>query len=47
MPALLWTRAARPELRDGTLPVKATTAMRLATDPLTDVWAPIPNPMAG
>jgi siderophore synthetase component len=47
MPALLWTRAARPELRDGPLPVKATTAMRLATDPLTDVWASLPNPMAG
>ncbi|BCB90646.1 hypothetical protein Psuf_079590 [Phytohabitans suffuscus] len=47
MPALLWTRAARPELRDGPLPVKATTAMRLATDPLDDVWASIPNPMAG
>ncbi|MDQ7906161.1 IucA/IucC family protein [Phytohabitans sp. ZYX-F-186] len=46
-PALLWSRAARPELRDGPLPVKATTAMRLATDPLTDVWAPLPNPMAG
>jgi len=47
MPALLWTRAVRPELRDGRLPVKATTAMRLATDPLTDVWASLPNPMAG
>jgi len=47
MPALLWTRAARPALRDGPLPVKATTAMRLATDPLTDVWASLPNPMAG
>jgi siderophore synthetase component len=47
LPALLWTLAARPELRDGPLPVKATTAMRLATDPLTDVWASIPNPMAG
>ncbi|BCB76009.1 IucA/IucC family siderophore biosynthesis protein [Phytohabitans flavus] len=47
MPALLWSRAARPELRDGPLPVKATTAMRLASDPLTDVWASLPNPMAG
>jgi staphyloferrin A synthase len=46
-PALLWTRAARPGLREGRLPVKATTAMRLATDPLTDVWASLPNPMAG
>jgi len=44
-PALLWTRAARPELRDGPLPIKATTAMRLATDPLDDVWASLPNPM--
>ncbi|MEJ3744359.1 IucA/IucC family protein [Actinomycetes bacterium KLBMP 9797] len=30
-----------------TLPVKATTAMRLAADPLTDVWAYLPNPMTG
>jgi siderophore synthetase component len=28
------------------LPVKATTAMRLATDPLDDQWARIDNPMA-
>ncbi|AGL17504.1 IucA/IucC family protein [Actinoplanes sp. N902-109] len=28
------------------LPVKATTAMRLATDPLSDVWAQLDNPMA-
>jgi siderophore synthetase component len=28
------------------LPVKATTAMRLADDPLDDVWARIDNPMA-
>jgi hypothetical protein len=28
------------------LPVKATTAMRLADDPLDDIWAPMVNPMA-
>jgi staphyloferrin A synthase len=30
-----------------TLPIKAMTAMRLAADPLTDIWAPLPNPLAG
>ena len=30
-----------------TLPVKATTAMRLASDPLADLWTPLPNPLAG
>ena len=30
-----------------TLPMKATTAMRLATDPLDDLWTQLPNPMAG
>ncbi|HLT11741.1 MAG TPA: IucA/IucC family protein [Micromonosporaceae bacterium] len=30
-----------------TVPVKATTAMRLAADPLQDQWAWLPNPMAG
>jgi siderophore synthetase component len=34
-------------LFDDTLPLKATTAMRLATDPLEDRWAHLPNPMAG
>jgi siderophore synthetase component len=29
------------------LPIKAMTAMRLATDPLADIWAELPNPMAG
>jgi staphyloferrin A synthase len=29
------------------LPVKATTAMRLATDPLADIWSWLPNPLAG
>jgi siderophore synthetase component len=29
-----------------TVPVKATTAMRLADDPLQDVWAWLPNPLA-
>jgi hypothetical protein len=28
------------------LPVKATTAMRLADDPLADIWAQVANPMA-
>ena len=27
--------------------MKATTAMRLAADPLDDVWAAVPNPLAG
>ncbi len=30
-----------------TLPVKATTAMRLAERPLDDLWCQTPNPMAG
>jgi siderophore synthetase component len=34
-------------LLGGELPVKATTAMRLAADPLRDVWAYGANPMAG
>jgi staphyloferrin A synthase len=34
-------------LFDPALPVKATTAMRLADDPLTDIWTTVPNPMAG
>ena len=29
-----------------TLPVKATTAMRLAADPLEPIWAHVPNPLA-
>jgi siderophore synthetase component len=29
------------------LPVKATTAMRLADDPVTDIWTTLPNPLAG
>jgi siderophore synthetase component len=29
------------------LPVKATTAMRLAGDPLADLWTTVPNPLAG
>lgn len=29
-----------------TLPIKAMTAMRLATDPVADIWAQLPNPMA-
>jgi siderophore synthetase component len=34
-------------LLDGPVPVKATTAMRLAGDPLVDVWTYLDNPMAG
>jgi hypothetical protein len=55
-PERLWAtvaaavRAARtPDvgalLRDP-LPVKATTAMRLAADPLDDIWASTDNPLA-
>jgi siderophore synthetase component len=33
-------------LLGATLPVKAMTAMRLADDPLEDVWADVANPMA-
>ena len=42
--------ALAPELMDGyvaALPVKATTAMRLAADPLADLWTTLPNPLAG
>jgi siderophore synthetase component len=35
------------EMRTGPLPLKATTAMRLAADPLRDVWCHLDNPMAG
>jgi len=35
------------DLVAGPLPVKATTAMRLAGDPLDDVWTYLDNPMAG
>ncbi len=30
-----------------TLPIKAMTAMRLASDPVADLWSHVPNPMAG
>ena len=40
------TPDARALLRDP-VPVKATTAMRLAADPLDDLWAWQDNPMAG
>jgi siderophore synthetase component len=36
----------RDALFADTLPLKATTAMRLADDPLEDRWAPIPSPLA-
>jgi siderophore synthetase component len=50
-PQRLWDTVAstvdEPALRDRpTLPVKATTAMRLAADPRTDLWASLPNPMS-
>jgi siderophore synthetase component len=53
-PARLWQIIARTATgtEDGRhiarspLPVKATTAMRLADDPLDDIWAWIDNPMA-
>jgi hypothetical protein len=35
----------RKALEKDTLPLKATTAMRLADDPLQDIWAHRPNPM--
>jgi len=35
------------ELFGPTLPIKATTAMRLAEDPIEDVWTTVPNPLAG
>jgi hypothetical protein len=55
-PARLWAdvaaaiRMARtpdvgPLLRDP-LPIKATTAMRLAAHPLDDIWASTDNPLA-
>lgn len=34
-------------LFDPTLPVKAMTAMRLSDSPVDDLWAALPNPMAG
>ena len=53
----LWASTAAAIRRSGTrdavhlvagpLPVKATTAMRLADDPLDDVWTYLDNPMAG
>ncbi|GAB1691758.1 IucA/IucC family protein [Krasilnikovia sp. M28-CT-15] len=55
-PARLWAvlgaavrAAGTPDaarLLQDPLPVKATTAMRLATDPLTDRWVHLPNPLA-
>jgi siderophore synthetase component len=56
-PARLWASTAAAIRQSGTgdaapllarpLPVKATTAMRLAGDPLDDVWTYLDNPMAG
>jgi len=39
-------RADLDALFADTIPVKATTLMRLADDPLEDVWAWLPNPLA-
>ncbi|GAA3352034.1 hypothetical protein GCM10020358_84560 [Amorphoplanes nipponensis] len=56
-PERLWACTARAVRGTGTadadrllrdpLPVKATTAMRLADDPLADLWVGVDNPMAG
>ncbi|GAA3952792.1 IucA/IucC family protein [Actinoplanes auranticolor] len=56
-PARLWASAAAAirgtatddaaRLLSDPLPVKATTAMRLADDPLDDLWTTHDNPMAG
>ena len=56
-PARLWASTAAairgagtadvPRLLSDPLPVKATTAMRLADDPLDDLWTTFDNPMAG
>jgi siderophore synthetase component len=40
-------RGDRDALLDRPLPVKATTAMRLAADPLADLWATLPHPIGG
>ncbi|MFC3986981.1 IucA/IucC family protein [Actinoplanes siamensis] len=50
-PDRLWAIVAAglrgfPELLTAPLPIKATTAMRLAADPLDDIWTYQPNPMA-
>jgi siderophore synthetase component len=55
-PGRLWAMVAQSIRGAGTgdvaallgepLPIKATTAMRLARDPLDDIWATIDNPLA-
>ncbi|MFI5494060.1 IucA/IucC family protein [Actinoplanes sp. NPDC051859] len=55
-PAKLWATAAAAFASAGTadaaailrspLPVKATTAMRLAADPLDDIWTHLDNPLS-
>ncbi|WP_239143661.1 IucA/IucC family siderophore biosynthesis protein [Actinoplanes philippinensis] len=50
-PDPLWHTTAtalrhHPHLLTEPLPVKATTAMRLADNPLHDLWTHLPNPMA-
>jgi siderophore synthetase component len=39
-------RSDAAALAGPTLPLKAMTAMRLAADPLQDLWISVPNPMA-
>lgn len=39
--------ADRKALLDDPMPLKATTAMRLRTDPLHDIWARVDNPLTG
>jgi siderophore synthetase component len=55
-PATFWALIARAvptastdaaALSHPTLPVKATTAMRLSCSPTEDLWASMPNPLAG
>jgi siderophore synthetase component len=37
----------RAALFGATLPIKAMTAMRLSAEPVRDIWARLPNPLAG
>ncbi|HEY2791877.1 MAG TPA: IucA/IucC family protein, partial [Micromonosporaceae bacterium] len=39
-------RADVATILEGTLPMKAMTAMRLAAEPLEDIWTAVPSPMA-
>jgi siderophore synthetase component len=46
-PGTLWRAVAEPVRRfhAGPWPIKATTAMRLAADPVEDIWAELPDPL--